>query len=147
MKLKQTTDYAIRLLLCLHANSEKHTAEELGESACVPKPTVIKIMGHLKSKGWVDSQEGMYGEYRLATGLETISFLDILSAMEDDIEISGRHRDCPNGAEQHSPAYDTYARLQEIIECLFRKITLDKIQKQDLHALERARDYLSENRN
>ena len=141
MQLKITTDYAIRLLLCLAEQPARKTAEELSERMTVPKPTVIKIMGRLKARGWVAAQEGIYGGYSLATPLQSISLLDIFEAMEETVRINRCLEEdeyCSRFATINCPVRNAYTYLQDIMEELFRSLTLDKVVNGDLSTLDAA---------
>lgn len=142
MQLKITTDYAIRLLLCLSESPARKTAEELSEKMAVPKPTVIKIMGRLKAKGWIAAQEGLRGGYALKAQLSSISLLEVFDAMEETIRINRCLEEdayCSRFAAENCPVRNAYAHIQEILEGLLRSLTLDKVADGDLATLEAAR--------
>lgn len=135
MKLRLSTDYAIRLLLCLSSSSETQTAYDLGEKMKIPRSTVVKIMVMLKTKGWVSSQEGILGGYRMATKLASISFLDVFSVMDDKVELMF----CPDEKLINDDIYRStqvvYMYFQKIAEKLLASITLDKIVDKDVKGL------------
>lgn len=142
MQLKITTDYAIRLLLCLGEQPARKTADELSERMAVPKPTVIKIMNRMKAKGWVAAKEGVHGGYALATPLQYITLLDIFEAMEETIRINRCLEEngyCSRFATANCPVRDAYTYLQDIMEGSLRSLTLDKVSDGDLFPLEAVR--------
>ncbi|MGI6239214.1 MAG: RrF2 family transcriptional regulator [Christensenellales bacterium] len=142
MKLKITTDYAIRLLLCLSAAPGKLTAEELSEKTAIPKPTVIKVMGRLKTRNWVSAREGVRGGYTLVAPLEEIALMDVFSAMSETITINRCHAEAciPGYAPDNCPVRNTYDVIQSIVEGMFRSTTLAMMLRGDLGSLESVRD-------
>ncbi len=141
MQLRITTDYAIRLLLCLGVGSARKTAEELSEEIAIPKPSVIKIMARLKGKGWVAAQEGMRGGYVLKVPLSSITLLEILQTMEETIRINrciDEDEYCSRFATRNCPMRNAYVYLQDILEGLLRSLTLEKVVEGDLSALDAA---------
>ena len=142
MQLKITTDYAIRLLLCLGESPARKTAEEMSERMAVPKPTVIKIMSRLKAKGWVAAQEGLHGGYALRVQLSNISLFEIFGAMEETIRINRcleEDKYCSRNKTENCAVRNTYVYIQEILEGLLRSLTLDKVVDGDLATLDAAR--------
>lgn len=141
VQLKMTTDYAMRLLISLRLNPEKRTAEELSEKMVIPRPTVIKIMSKLKAKGWVTSQEGVHGGYSLAAPIGHITLLDVFTAMEESIKINRCLEEdeyCSRFQTADCPVRATYAHLQEIVEELFRRVTLEQVLTGNMGILEDA---------
>ena len=142
MQLRIATDYAIRLLLCLGEHPARQTAEELSGKMVVPKPTVIKIMGRMKVKGWVSAQEGIRGGYSLAVPLRRISLFDIFDAMEETIQINRCLEEdeyCSRFETLNCPVRNAYVYLQDIMEGLLRSLTLDKMLNGDLTTLDAVR--------
>lgn len=138
MRLRLTTDYAVRLLLCLSSNPDIQTAYDIGKKVDIPKATVIKIMAKLKQQGWIASQEGVFGGYRITVNLSTISFLDILDAMDDNLAIEMRQDDelCFITDEGYRCTRDAYRYIRMINETVLSNITLDKISHNNIQVLE-----------
>ena len=96
--LSQTTEYALRAMLCLAQNpGMPQTANEIAECMQVPQDYLAKVMQGLGRAGLVRAQRGRGGGFVLALPAETISVLDIVSAV-DPIR---RIRACPLGLPQH----------------------------------------------
>lgn len=138
MKLRLTTDYAIRLLLCISMNPDVQTAYDLGEKVNIPKATVVKIMGRLKQKNWITSHEGVTGGYRISVNLSDISFLDVLDAMDDNLEVETPRddRQCATIDESYRSARDAYRYIRLINETMLSNVTLDKISRNNIQMLE-----------
>ena len=91
------TDYAVRMIAVLadnHGENGCMGAAALGEAACIPKPTALKVLRTLKDKGLIHSTIGVNGGYRLAREPKEITLADVIEAMEGKIEISRCLSDC-----------------------------------------------------
>ena len=92
------TDYAVRMIAVLADNHGSDDscmgAAALGEAACIPKPTALKVLRTLKDKGLVHSTIGVNGGYRLARDPKDITLADVIEALEGKIEISRCLSDC-----------------------------------------------------
>ncbi len=85
------TDYAVRMIAVLSENSDKKEAlgaAEIGEAACVPKPTALKVLRMLKDRKIIRSTIGKNGGYMLAKPPYAITLLEVIEALEGKIEIS-----------------------------------------------------------
>ena len=86
------TDYAVRMIAVLADSTRNGVdslgAASLGEAACIPKPTALKVLRQLKDRGLVHSTMGVNGGYRLARHPSDISLADVITAIEGKIEIS-----------------------------------------------------------
>lgn len=86
------TDYAVRMVAALAENCAEGVtslgASALGEIACVPKPTALKVLRQLKKCGLVQSIKGATGGYRLSREPEEITLAQVIEAIEGRIEIS-----------------------------------------------------------
>ena len=86
------TDYAVRMIAVLADNStngnESMGAAAIGEAACIPKPTALKVLRMLKDKGLIHSTIGVNGGYRLAKAPGEITLANVIEAIEGKLEIS-----------------------------------------------------------
>ena len=86
------TDYAVRMIAVLAdsigTGNESMGAAAIGEAACIPKPTALKVLRLLKDKGLIHSTIGVNGGYRLAKSPEKITLASVIEAIEGKIEIS-----------------------------------------------------------
>lgn len=85
------TDYAVRMIAALSENSDKKEAlgaAEIGEAACVPKPTALKVLRILKDRKLIRSTIGKNGGYTLAKPPCEITLLEVIEALEGKVEIS-----------------------------------------------------------
>ena len=88
MQLKNTTDYAIRIVCHLAMHSETVTTSELASELKVPGSYIPKITKKLKDANIITASEGLKGGYSLAKKPEDISLYDIISATEVTMKIN-----------------------------------------------------------
>jgi FeS assembly SUF system regulator len=89
LRLGRLTDYAITLLTQMVRDGKcVSSASGLAEKACLPAPTVAKVMKKLTKSGIVTAQRGASGGYSLARASADISVVSIVEAMEGPIAIT-----------------------------------------------------------
>lgn len=89
MQFQLATDYAIRILMCLHEHGNKllsavYMAEQLG----ITYLYFMKVISKLKQAGIVTSMQGCNGGYRLARPAGEITMLEVVDIMEEGIHIN-----------------------------------------------------------
>jgi len=91
MRLKQTTDYAIRCVFYLSQKRsfEYATAEEVGMALNVSVPYMRKILMDLRNKGIVESFQGVKGGYQMKKNPKNISMFELVNAEEQTMKIDG----------------------------------------------------------
>ncbi|GAN55069.1 SUF system Fe-S cluster assembly regulator [Tanticharoenia sakaeratensis] len=88
LRLSKLADYAAVLLVQLDRHDELATSGVLAGETGVPEPTVAKILKGLAGGGFVVSQRGARGGYRLARSLDTISIAQVIGAMDGPIAVT-----------------------------------------------------------
>jgi Rrf2 family protein len=98
--LSQSVDYALRAVVYLATRMDGHaTTEEVAERTKVNAPYLAKILQLLVKKGILKSQRGVGGGVALVKSPETLTILEVVSAVEPIRRI----RHCPLGLESHGP--------------------------------------------
>ena len=84
-------DYAMRALLTLAAaEGEPATADALAASQGLPSKFLGSILNELRRAGIVASQRGAEGGYRLASPANSITFADVMRALDGPLaEVRG----------------------------------------------------------
>ncbi|MBQ7288403.1 MAG: Rrf2 family transcriptional regulator [Clostridia bacterium] len=82
------TDYAIRIMDCLAAQKGIIDAESISAVTGVTQRFALKILRKLVAGGFVVSQKGAKGGYRLAKPAKEISLLDVIEAVNGEITFS-----------------------------------------------------------
>ena len=88
MQLTSTTDYAIRIVCYLAAQSQMISTSELSQELSVPSSYIPKITKKLKQAGIIKACEGIKGGYQIAKHPENISLRDVISCTESTMAIS-----------------------------------------------------------
>ena len=88
MQITSTTDYAIRIVCYLAAQSQMISTSELSQELSVPYSYIPKITKKLKQAGIIKACEGIKGGYQIAKQPENISLRDVISCTESTMAIS-----------------------------------------------------------
>ncbi|MFN3325236.1 MAG: SUF system Fe-S cluster assembly regulator [Bryobacteraceae bacterium] len=87
LKLTKKADYGLIALRHLAVNStgRSASAKEIADSYAIPLPLLSKILQKLAKSGFVQSEQGTNGGYRLARDARTISTLEVIRAIDGPI--------------------------------------------------------------
>jgi Rrf2 family protein len=124
--ISQTAEYALRAVVCLGTAPDHRplTAQVIAGKTLVPAGYLSKVLQGLGRAGLVESQRGLRGGFVLARGLDEISVLDVVNAV-DPIK---RIRHCPLNLVTHGTRLcPLHRRLDEAIaqvEALFKGTTI-----------------------
>ncbi len=90
LRMSKLADYALVLLTHMAQDGSRTvtTAQELGERARVPLPTVSKILKELSKAGIVVSHRGRRGGYSLARPASQISVAAVVEALEGPVALT-----------------------------------------------------------
>lgn len=83
LELQERTDRAIRVLRTLGASPDAWTkSRDLAVAAGTTPAFLAQVVRPLVRRGWVVSAPGSRGGYRAAPGLDAVSVLDVVEAIE-----------------------------------------------------------------
>lgn len=82
LELRRSTDLALRVLLELHASGSKLKAADLAERVESTPTYLPQAIAPLVERGWVSSEPGPTGGYRVASRVEAVSVLELVEACE-----------------------------------------------------------------
>lgn len=90
MQISRRVDYGLRAVIYLAGqNAEKCCSiAEIAQQQSVPKKFLEKIIQDLMRKELIKSKRGACGGYILARPAETISFYDVIEALEGPIAVN-----------------------------------------------------------
>lgn len=120
MLITKETDYALRILRAL-ADGKRLTTAQLAQNEQIPQQFAYKILKKLQRGGLVRILRGSDGGCMLATGLDQVSFLQLMQTMEEDSFLSScmkpgyRCKWC----EKH---YDTVCRVHVHLSSIQNKL-------------------------
>ncbi|MBM4259954.1 MAG: Rrf2 family transcriptional regulator [Deltaproteobacteria bacterium] len=90
MQIPRRVDYGLRAVIYLASQSSEKCCSiaEIAQEQGVPKKFLEKIIQDLMRKGLIKSKRGANGGYVLARPAETISFYDVIEAIEGPIAVN-----------------------------------------------------------
>lgn len=124
-------DYAMRALLTLAAaEGEPATADALAASQGLPSKFLGSILNDLRRAGIVASQRGAEGGYRLARSANSITFADVMRALDGPLaEVRGLR---PEAAQYEGAAerlQDVWVAVRASLRNVLDHITLEDVVK------------------
>jgi Rrf2 family nitric oxide-sensitive transcriptional repressor len=130
MELNITTDYALRVLLCLVMEQRPMGAAELSAKVKISQTYITIIMSKLKKGGFVSAKRGQVGGYYLVKRPEDITMWDVIEVMERSPKIScclPEDYKCAYLDISKCPIRGAYANAQTHLEESFRHFTLAQL--------------------
>lgn len=127
MNLNKTTDYAIRVVLCL-GKKRVLKSKEISEETSIPERYLARVLTKLKDADIVESTRGQNGGYALKKEWYEIELIDIIKTTEVSININ-RFTDCQdtkNQLKSYHHIQEYFNKVQNDIESNF-SITIQDI--------------------
>ncbi|MDR1613361.1 MAG: Rrf2 family transcriptional regulator [Planctomycetota bacterium] len=124
MRFNQETDYALRMVLAfsrLDAGSFL-TALEISDKNHIPYRFLLRVAKKLKKAGIVVSRQGPDGGFRLAKPAGDISYLDVIEAVEGEININRCLRDSSLCNAGNAPECAVHQSLRDIQDAFRREL-------------------------
>lgn len=118
MRLNQETDYAFRMVQAFSrlAPGTFLTAYEIAEENKIPYRFLLRVAKKLKRAGIALSRQGPDGGFRLARPARDISYLEVIEAIEGEININRCLRDttlCNAGNAPECQVHKTLRGVQD----------------------------------
>lgn len=132
IQLNITTDYAIRVLLCLGTADGPMGSAELSRRAKVPQTYLASIMSKLKQAGLIASRRGQVGGYALVKPPSEVSLWDVIAVMERAPQLMcciSADYDCPFSSPSQCPVRAELDAAQKSLEHIFQGITLQRLRE------------------
>lgn len=86
MKLKKTTDYAIRVVLYLAEKNDICTSLEISVHMGIPQNYLNKIIRQLREAGIIISYQGTKGGFKLMKKANEISLFEVVNEFEGGLD-------------------------------------------------------------
>ncbi len=138
MLLNQTAEYALRAMAVLATRwpQGRITSSQLASEANIPSHYVSKVMRRLVLADLVDAQRGHHGGFRLAREPHSISFIQVLNA----VDFQTRETHCAFGLGACDPdhpcvLHPAYSALNNCFLAWAEQTTLVTAQEAGLAAL------------
>jgi len=135
LKLTKKADYGLIALkhLALRSEAESASAKDIAECYGIPLPLLSKILQKLARNGFLRSEQGTNGGYRLARDARNISALEVIRSIDGPIILTScftEHGEC-----HHSEKCNVREPLRRVYEGILRllgSITISDICRDDL---------------
>lgn len=100
LEVTRRTDLATRALLALAQDGGRQKASELADQLETTPGFLSHAMTPLVAQGWVRSEPGRSGGYTAVVGLDDLSVLDVIEAVEGNTDVTHcvlEERSCATG--------------------------------------------------
>lgn len=90
MHISRKSDYALRALAYIAGQKaeKKSSISEIAEAESIPRDFLAKILKELTRAGILKSFQGVTGGYQMAKPRESVTFLDVVEAMEGPLQVN-----------------------------------------------------------
>ncbi|HEX7168983.1 MAG TPA: Rrf2 family transcriptional regulator [Acidimicrobiales bacterium] len=125
MYISARVDYATRALLTLAAAGEPLTGEAVADRQGLPVKYVENLLVDLRRAGFVVSQRGAIGGYRLAKPADEIAIADVFRALDGPLaEVRGERPELMryDGAAEH--LQDVWVAVRAALRSVLDEVTL-----------------------
>jgi len=102
LDLSRKTHLALRAMRALERSGEQVKGVDIASSIETTPQYLLQVMAPLVAAGWIASEPGPRGGYRLTQDLEVLSLLDVIEAVEGPLAEGRcvlRDTPCPNAEE------------------------------------------------
>ncbi|SRR5579885_178051 len=116
MRLTKQTDYSLRVLIYLGTHPDRPaTIEEVAEAYGISKNHLMKVVYHLSTAGFLETQRGRGGGFHLARDPAAIRLGSVIRGTETDFALV----ECFDQANESCSIYDA---------CKLRKVLHDALE-------------------
>lgn len=138
LKLTKKADYALISLkhLAVHGQRGSSSAKEMADAYRIPVPILSKVLQRLAKEGFLVSEQGSNGGYRLARSPQLITALEVIRAIDGSIILTScftDHSDCDQS--EQCIVREPLRRVHEGILNLLDSITISDLSRDDLPPL------------
>jgi len=81
LRFDKKTQYALMCLAYLAEHPQRACSREVAGEYALPLPIVMNLLKLLHRSGWVSSERGVKGGYRLAVDLQSVSLHDLMRCL------------------------------------------------------------------
>lgn len=134
LKLTKKADYGLIALkhLALRRESESASAKDIADTYGIPVPMLSKILQKLARNGFLRSEQGTNGGYKLAKDPANISALEVIRTIDGPIILTScftEHGECHHSHKCN--VREPLRRVHEGILRLLSNITISDICRDD----------------
>ena len=136
MQLNRSTDYAIRMLICLAKASGAVSSSKLARTIGVSPRYLLQIGARLREAGFVHVGHGSAGGYQLSRPPAKISLMDVIMAMNRKGNVPVLSDKGPSKEDFHTLEC-TYRQLEKGIQRQLESITISDLSQTEREELNR----------
>ena len=136
MQLNRSTDYALRMLICLSRASGAVSSSKLARAIGVSPRYLLQIGARLRDAGFVHVGHGPAGGYQLSRPPAKISLMDVIMAMNRKGNVPVLS-DKGLSKEDFHTLECTYRRLEKGIHRQLESITISDLSQTECGELNR----------
>ena len=126
MQFNTSTDYAIRLILCLAKESKTVSSAKLAAAIGVSSRYLLQIGARLRDAGFIEVTHGGNGGFSLIQSATEVSLYDIVVVMEGRIIHKPSTKDTVL-QDNFKPLNIAYKYMSEVLADILKSITIDSL--------------------
>ena len=132
LKLTKKADYGLISLKHLALKSGSSSAKEIADAYCIPLPLLSKVLQKLARGGFLQSEHGTNGGYRLARSASSITALEVIRAIDGPVFLTScftEHGGC--GQSSVCTVREPLRKVHDGIQKLLAAITIADMSRDD----------------
>lgn len=125
LKLTKKADYGLISLkhIAVFGKERPSSTKEMAEAYGIPAPILSKVLQRLVREGFLLSEQGVNGGYRLARDASLITALEVIRAIDGPVLLTNcfsRQGECEISASCNvrEPLRKVHERIQEVLESI-----------------------------
>jgi Rrf2 family protein len=131
LKLTKKADYGLISLKHLAVKEGSASAKEISESYGIPLPLLSKVLQKLARAGFLQSEHGTNGGYRLRRDPKKISALEVIRAIDGPVYLASCFDDSGCGVAQKCNVRVPLRKVHEGIQKLLSEMTIADMRNED----------------
>jgi len=132
LKLTKKADYGLISLKHLAVKNQSASAKEIADAYGIPLPLLSKVLQKLAKNGFLVSEQGSNGGYRLAREASSISTLEVIKSIDGPIFLTAcftQHGACDQS--DRCSVREPLRKVHDGIQNLLASITVADIAKDE----------------
>ncbi len=132
MQLKQSTDYAIRIVMYLAEKQQIANSEEISAQMGIPQSVIATLAKPLQKAGILTTQRGTGGGFALGRAPEQISLHEIVNLVEGTTRINRCLEPdgfCSRNGVETCPVHKFYTHIQSYLDEAFQDKTIASLME------------------
>jgi len=132
LKLTKKADYGLISLKHLASKTGSASAKEIADTYGIPLPLLSKVLQKLGKNGFLTSEHGTNGGYRLARHANSITALDIIRCIDGPIFLTSCFTEHGACEQSHKcPVREPLRKVHDGIQKLLASISIEDISRDD----------------